>query len=75
MTKKYTIGVDVGGTKIGVGLVKNNKIEKRIKIPTESKKSKRVILKNIESAIKEIWRKDVEAIGVSFAGQIDQKKA
>lgn len=70
----YLVGLDVGGTKIIAALIKNNKIEKRIKIPTESKKGKKIVLKNIEEAVREVWRKNVKAIGVSFAGQIDQEK-
>lgn len=74
-TKKgYLIGLDVGATKILAGLVKNNKIEKRAKILTESEKGKKTVLKNIENAIQEIWQKNVKAIGVAFAGEIDQKK-
>ncbi|MBU1164550.1 ROK family protein [Patescibacteria group bacterium] len=70
----YYIGVDVGGTKIAAALITNNKIQKRIKIPTESSRGKKVVLKNIETAVREVWQKNVKAIGVSFAGQIDQKK-
>jgi len=75
MTKKsnYLIGVDVGATKIMAGLIKNNKIEKRVKVLTESQKGKKAVLANIEQAIKEIWQKNIKAIGVGFAGQIDQK--
>jgi len=75
MTKKgYLIGVDVGATKIGAALIKNNKIERRIKILTESQAGRKKVLKNIEIAIKEVWRKDVRAIGIAFAGEINQQK-
>ena len=72
--QKYTIGLDVGGTKIAAGAVDSRgKIVKKITIPTEARRGKKIILKNILTAASKIWLPGVSAIGVAMAGQCDFK--
>lgn len=72
MPKNLIISLDVGGTKIHAGLVTpQGKILKRAKILTQASAGKAVILKNIETAIREVWHKDVRAVGVGLAGSVD----
>lgn len=64
--------MDVGGTSIRAGLVSpSGKILKQVKIPTGARKGKETILKNIRSAIQEVWDTDAGAIGVGMAGSVD----
>lgn len=72
--QKYIIGLDVGGTKIAAGTVTlNGKIVKKITIPTEVSRGKKIILKNILMAASKVWLPGVRAIGVGMAGQCDFK--
>jgi len=74
MTKKYAIGVDVGGTKIQTALILGHRVLKRFRVPTEAKRGKKVILSNIARAIKEVRAPGVGFIGVGIAGLVDHKK-
>lgn len=72
---KYTIGLDVGGTKIAAGAVDGRgKVFKKITLPTEARRGKKIILKNILAAASKIWLPGVKAIGVAMAGQCDTRR-
>ena len=71
--KSYKIALDIGATKILAGLVINDKVIKTVKKPTKSKSDKKIILKNIERIISDLWIKNVKQIGIGIAGQIDYK--
>ncbi len=70
---KYIIGVDLGGTHIKAGLVKDKKIVKRILIKTNSS-TKQDILKSITNAIEKVKVKPIQGIGIGVPGIIDYKK-
>ncbi len=65
-----TIGIDVGGTFIKAGLVSGNKVMKDCMIPTEAKKGRKRVLKNLFRAIECVMTKDVKGIGIGFPGPI-----
>ncbi len=72
---KYIIGLDVGGTKIAAGAVDSHgKVVKRITLPTEARRGKKIILKNILAAASKVWLPGVKAIGVAMAGQCDTRR-
>lgn len=70
----YYLGVDIGATKIAAALISGHKIIKKIKIPTQTKKNNTTILKNINSAIAQVYLPKVKGIGIGVAGQINQTK-
>jgi glucokinase len=73
--QKYIIGLDVGGTKIAAGMVDSRgKVVKKIVIPTEANRGKKIILKNILAAVSKVWLPDAKAIGVGMAGQCDARR-
>ena len=75
MKAKYIVGIDVGGTKIRVGLVSpSGKIISSLRVPTEAKKGPAVVLKNVIDATSKVWQKNVAGIGVGMAGLVDYKK-
>ncbi len=75
MAAQFTVGVDVGGTKISSGLVdRRGKIAARFKLATEGSKGKETVLANIEKSVAEVWRPGVAAIGIGLAGLVDHKK-
>jgi len=71
---KYTIGLDIGGTKIAAGAVDSHgKIIKKITLPTEAHRGKKIILKNVLTAASKVWLPGTGAIGLAMAGQCDFK--
>ncbi|MAG50856.1 hypothetical protein CL621_04440 [archaeon] len=74
----YIVGLDLGGTNIGVGLLKNNKIVKFLKLPTHANQGKGVvinqIIKAIELIISGIDKKNISGIGLGVPGPCDYKK-
>jgi len=72
----YTIGVDIGATKLEAGLVRNGRILKRIHLPTESLKHKGAIgiVANVRDAIRDVWDDKVAGIGIGVAGTTDPSR-
>lgn len=71
---RYSIGIDIGGTKIdGILANENGKVLKRYRIKTQAHKSKAVIINNIIEVIKKLKTGKIEGIGIGVAGVIDEK--
>lgn len=69
------LGIDIGGTKIAAGLVTaTGALKSSVTYPTETKKGRAAVLKNIKSAIARHLTKDVSAIGIGIAGQVDHRR-
>lgn len=68
------MGVDVGGTKIEVALVKGDKVVKKTRRQTEADKGSDAVLNNIADATAEVFSDDVETMGVGLAGPFDPEK-
>lgn len=78
MTKKYKIGVDVGGTNVKVALVdETGSIIFTDTVPTRAEMGYEYTISNMIKAIHDVIResktdmKDVKGIGFGFPGQID----
>ena len=76
MSKKYVVGVDLGGTKIYTALVTlDGSIVKEVTVPTEANKGEDVvldkILKTIDEVINGIDIKDIQSIGIGSPGPLD----
>lgn len=67
------IGVDIGATKIHVGLVNNAKTVKEIKFPTMAGASKEDIIKNLIRGIESLEISDFHGIGIGVPGLIHEK--
>lgn len=76
MHNYYTIGVDIGGSKIEAGLVKGGKIIKKTRLATVSKGRQGAvgIMANTRDAIREVWDPKVKGIGIGMAGTTDPKR-
>ncbi len=74
----YSVGVDFGGTKIRTGLVKGNKLQKVIEIPTGPIKERDIIvdkiISTIDYVISDINKRDISGIGVGVPGVVNRKK-
>tara|TARA_Y100000310_G_scaffold327248_1_gene393289 strand:+ start:361 stop:1173 length:813 start_codon:yes stop_codon:yes gene_type:complete len=69
MVESKIIGIDLGGTNLRVGLVRNNKVVKYIKIKTP--KTAQGIVDNLINYIEQVMSKDVKGIGVSSPGPLE----
>ncbi len=80
--KKYSIGIDLGGTKILFALVdkSSGKIINFVKKKTKKENGKKNISKKLVEGIEELLdickvsKDEISSIGVGAAGQIDRKK-
>jgi glucokinase len=79
--KKYTIGVDIGGTKIAAGLVDvSGKLLERTVVPTMSGEGYKISLTQVYRAIEDILRvsalkkRSIFGIGVCAPGPLDPIK-
>ncbi|MFH1209937.1 MAG: ROK family protein [archaeon] len=69
------IGLDLGGTSIKVGLIKDGKLIKVLRMPTQTNKGKKVVLKNIMEAISLIKEGyNIKGIGIGVPGFVDNKR-
>ena len=66
------IGVDIGGTKISAGIVKDGKLTKVITKKT-SKSSKNKTINQIIEIIEELFNSDIKNIGIGVPGIVDKK--
>lgn len=79
--KKYSIGIDLGGTKILIALVDRNtgEVLNHIKKKTKKDKGPKNIIKKMLEGIEELIEEsgkaidDISSIGVGAAGQIDRQ--
>ncbi len=67
-----TIGIDVGGTNIKAGLVHNNKVIRKVVLPTMADKGPDFCIAQIKKAIKSFQTK-VLKVGIGIAGIVDSK--
>src|SRR5512139_1685081 len=69
MSKKFAIGIDLGGTNLRVALVsEDGEIVRKIKRPSSDR-----IVESILESIDEIGHRDVLGLGLGIAGLIDRK--
>ncbi len=79
--KKYSVGVDLGGTKILIGLVdkQSGNVLCHVKKKTKKQKGSENILKKLTEGIEELFEEskvnfdEISSIGVGAAGQIDRE--
>lgn len=68
------LGVDIGATKIQVGIVEDGKLVNEIKFPTLSGSSKEDIMRNLIEGIESLGTHDYKGIGIGVPGLIDEEK-
>jgi len=77
--KKYSIGIDIGGTNITVALVTGKgEIVRKIRFPTKPEEGKTKTIKRILRALDAVMKgfplSFIEGIGIGAAGDIDQNR-
>lgn len=79
--KKYSIGIDLGGTKILIGLVEkeSGKVVSHIKKKTKKEKGPENVVRKMVEGVEELLEEsgksftEISSIGIGSAGQIDRK--
>lgn len=79
--KKYSVGIDLGGTKILIALInkQNGEVLYHVKKKTKKDKGPKNIMKKMIEGIEELFEQsgiskdEISSIGVGAAGQIDRK--
>lgn len=72
--EKKVIGIDIGGTKVHVGLVQHGKVLKEVRLSTSAKEHKAHILSEISDAVAEVMEPGVAGIGVGVPGLVDEEQ-
>ena len=68
------LGVDIGGTKIQLGIVKDSEVIKKIKFPTLPEGSKEDIIENLIRGIESLGDQNYKGIGIGVPGLVDEEK-
>ncbi|MDT0677200.1 ROK family protein [Autumnicola musiva] len=72
--KGKTIGIDIGATKILMGVIEDSKIINELVIPTSADSSKEKIISNLFKGIKEVSDSNFDGIGIGVPGLVDEEK-
>ncbi len=76
---KYSIGIDLGGTSIKIGIVNSKgKIVSKLSLPTKAEEGPNIVVSQIKKGIKEIIsshnKLKIDGIGIGSPGVISAKK-
>ena len=73
--KKYAIGIDLGGTKIALGIVDTNgRVLEMVRYETDAEGGPGAVIDQIAKGVKQLERErssDISGIGIGVAGQIE----
>lgn len=68
------LGIDIGATKIHIGVVENGAIVDQLKFPTSAQESKDQVIQELIEGITTFFDSDVIGIGIGVPGLIDPEK-
>ena len=71
MINQKLIGIDIGATKMHVGVVDNGKVTDEVYVPTSSKAPEMQVVSELIEGIEKIFSKEVNGIGVGVPGLVD----
>ncbi|MQY73444.1 MAG: ROK family protein, partial [Dehalococcoidia bacterium] len=74
MLDKTVIGIDLGGTKIQAGRIRQNEIEQEYYQPISAGKAKESVLNEVIEAIEKVFSKTVNSIGIGVPGLVDVER-
>ncbi|PRY16348.1 glucokinase [Pontibacter ummariensis] len=72
MEEQKIIGIDIGATKIHMGVVRGSSIVAEVKIPTEAQAPEEQIIANIKGGIAQLMDEQVAGIGIGVPGLVDE---
>lgn len=74
MDNRWAIGIDLGGTKIAIGLVREGKVHHRLNFHTKAEAGPQAVIQDVLEGIlslREQVNQEVLPVGIGMAGQID----
>lgn len=74
MDKRKFIGVDIGATKIHMGLVEAGNVLHQVLFPTPADAPKEQIIEEVQKGIEELMDREVAGIGIGVAGLVEEEK-
>ncbi len=74
MSKQKIIGIDMGATKVHVGVVEDGRIVRESRFPTSANAPKEQIVGEIINGIEQLFDSGVEGIGVGVPSLVDEEK-
>ncbi|MCC9168430.1 ROK family protein [Pontibacter harenae] len=69
---KKVLGIDIGGTKVHIGLVQDGQITNEVKLSTSAHAQQDQILQEIICGIEKIMEPDVAGVGIGVPGLVDE---
>ncbi|WP_266202712.1 ROK family protein [Pontibacter kalidii] len=70
--EQKVIGIDIGGTKIHIGLVQDGKVTKEIRLSTSAEAPQARILQEIIDGVEQVIEPGVAGIGIGVPGLVDE---
>jgi len=74
MASEAIIGVDLGGTKVGIGRVEKGRIVQHISATVSAAGSEQQVIKELIKAMEQVFQPDVAGIGVGVPSVVDVEK-
>jgi glucokinase len=74
MVNKTIIGIDLGGTKIGIGKIESNRIVKQLSFNVSSQASEEKVVSEIIQAIKQLFDANIAGIGIGVPSLVEIEK-
>lgn len=75
LKEQISLGIDLGGTKVAVGICKEGEILKKVIFPTQAENGFDAVIKVITDAFEHVTagfdKKNIAGVGIGSAGQID----
>ena len=73
MSSEKVIGIDIGGTKIHIGIVQAGKIINELTLPTSAQASKEQIISEIITGVEQLIDASIAGIGIGVPGLVDEQ--
>jgi glucokinase len=74
MAKESVIGIDLGGTKVGIGRVEDGRIVRHVAAAVSARGSEKQVVEEVISAVEEVYGPAVAGIGVGAPSVVDVEK-
>jgi glucokinase len=74
MAKEAIIGIDLGGTKVGIGRVEDGRIVRHVSAAVSAQGSEQQIIEEVVGAVEQVFDASVAGIGVGVPSVVDVEK-
>jgi len=74
MVKEAIIGIDMGGTKVGIGRVENGRIVRHVSAAVSAQGTEQEVIAELVGAVEQVFDPDVAGIGVGVPSVVDVER-